>query len=120
MAELETLHCELGDHSWERERKRGKKPKNCPVHKPQIDPVDLEERERLREEKRIEAAAERMRQKITEHAAEARERRCKCVYDPNASWVDLVKMGAGCTGSTHGGAGWVCPELDRLRRSLQG
>jgi hypothetical protein len=28
------LHCQLGNHDWERESKRGRKPINCPVHAP--------------------------------------------------------------------------------------
>lgn len=35
-AETETLHCEAGDHEWARERKRGKKPVNCPEHAAEI------------------------------------------------------------------------------------
>lgn len=31
---IEKLYCENGQHSWERESKRGKKPKNCPDHMP--------------------------------------------------------------------------------------
>lgn len=27
-----TLHCVAGDHPWEREKKRGVRPKNCPEH----------------------------------------------------------------------------------------
>lgn len=34
-ATTEKLYCELGQHSWERERVRGVKPKSCPEHKPQ-------------------------------------------------------------------------------------
>lgn len=123
MAELETLHCVLGDHDWERERKRGKKPQNCPTHKPVASEADLEERERLREERRIAAAVERNRATILAHAAEAKQRGCKCKYDPDASWIELVRMGSGCTGSDGSigsGGGWVCPELDRLRRDMNG
>lgn len=28
----ELLHCQLGDHPWNRERKRGRKPTSCPEH----------------------------------------------------------------------------------------
>lgn len=30
----ESLRCTLGDHDWQRDRKRGVKPKNCPDHAP--------------------------------------------------------------------------------------
>lgn len=29
---LITLHCESGDHPWERPSQRGRKPRNCPTH----------------------------------------------------------------------------------------
>jgi hypothetical protein len=29
---METLFCEIGQHEWERESKRGRKPSNCPEH----------------------------------------------------------------------------------------
>lgn len=32
-----TLHCKAGNHSWERERKRGRKPENCPEHSPKAE-----------------------------------------------------------------------------------
>lgn len=121
MPELETLHCALGDHDWQRERKRGKKPQNCPTHKPVVEAVDLEERERIQAERRAAATAERIRSVIKAHAKTARERGCKCKYDPNMSMMDLQHMGAGCKGSTpNGGGGWVCAELDLLRRTLKG
>lgn len=31
---MRTLHCQLGDHDWQREPQRGQLPKNCPIHKP--------------------------------------------------------------------------------------
>lgn len=32
------LHCLIGDHKWEREAKRGRKPSSCPDHKPIASP----------------------------------------------------------------------------------
>lgn len=34
MPETRTLHCALGDHSWERPAQRGRVPANCPDHQP--------------------------------------------------------------------------------------
>lgn len=31
---MRTLHCEIGDHDWERESQRGRLPRNCPTHQP--------------------------------------------------------------------------------------
>lgn len=60
MAESETLHCEKGNHDWTREKKRGKKPKNCPDHTPQPTPaLDPEERIRRQQEGRRAKQAER-------------------------------------------------------------
>lgn len=36
----EILHCELGNHKWDRERKRGVKPRNCPDHQPVIETTE--------------------------------------------------------------------------------
>jgi hypothetical protein len=35
------LHCEIGNHDWERESKRGRLPKNCPEHSPIKDEIKL-------------------------------------------------------------------------------
>lgn len=53
MAEFVTLHCELGDHDWERPKARGARPKNCPNHQPvAASPLDPEERIRRQQEGR--------------------------------------------------------------------
>lgn len=60
MAELETLHCAKGDHDWTREKKRGKKPNNCPEHTPEKPaPLDPEERIRRQQEGRKAKQAEK-------------------------------------------------------------
>lgn len=48
----ETLHCEHGDHDWERPIKKGKKPESCPQHSSQTTrtatpPVPLAELQRM-------------------------------------------------------------------------
>jgi hypothetical protein len=37
---VQTLHCEIGNHSWERPSARGVKPHNCPEHKPVGNLID--------------------------------------------------------------------------------
>lgn len=32
MSEMVTLHCETGNHSWERPKQRGRRPHSCPEH----------------------------------------------------------------------------------------
>ena len=29
---MQTLHCQAGDHDWQRQSQRGKRPRNCPSH----------------------------------------------------------------------------------------
>lgn len=50
--ETETLHCEVGDHDWVREKKRGAKPKKCPEHTIVREVLDREERIRRQQEGR--------------------------------------------------------------------
>lgn len=50
---LEVLHCQEGDHEWKRERKRGRKPVNCPDHRPVLETLESQERlDRLAEGRR--------------------------------------------------------------------
>jgi hypothetical protein len=59
LSDTVTLFCEEGQHSWERERRRGKAPKNCPDHKPSRAKLSPEEAQRRRQEGRARAKAER-------------------------------------------------------------
>jgi hypothetical protein len=61
MADTDTLFCEAGQHEWQREKKRGKKPKNCPDHQPIVSKATMppEEAARRRAEGRARAKAER-------------------------------------------------------------
>lgn len=63
---LETLHCKIGDHDFERERKRGVKPRNCPEHKPVVESSGRGRGANIEamHEGRRKAAAERARQGI--------------------------------------------------------
>lgn len=38
---MTTLHCEIGNHSWERESQRGRPPKNCPDHQSIKDKIKI-------------------------------------------------------------------------------
>src|SRR4051794_35698878 len=52
MAETVMLFCEIGQHEWQREKRRGAKPKNCPNHQPVKETLDPEERIRRQQEGR--------------------------------------------------------------------
>jgi hypothetical protein len=43
-AASETLHCEAGDHDWQRPRTPGTKPRSCPAHRSKRTDVDLGQR----------------------------------------------------------------------------
>lgn len=60
------LHCEAGNHKWERESQRGRRPINCPEHT--VAPEAKPRAEETEEEKL--ARMERLRQKREEKSAE--------------------------------------------------
>lgn len=45
--------------------------------------------------------------------------RCRCQLRANMTLDELMRLGAGCTGSRGiGDVGWVCPRLNEVRRKL--
>jgi hypothetical protein len=44
MAEMVELHCEFGDHNWQRPKQKGARPKNCPEHTAEINAAKEEAR----------------------------------------------------------------------------
>ena len=60
--ETVTLHCQLGDHSWERPKQRGKRPFNCPEHAPEKPTSGLSRNESLAvaRQTRADAAADQL------------------------------------------------------------
>jgi hypothetical protein len=41
---MDELHCELGNHKWQRAKQRGRKPFNCPLHQPEKVTVETTEK----------------------------------------------------------------------------
>jgi hypothetical protein len=58
----QTLFCEAGQHSFERETKRGVKPRNCPQHQPKI--VTERKQRRLTPEHKAKMKAGRERKRL--------------------------------------------------------
>lgn len=115
---IETLYCKAGEHEWDRERKRGKKPVNCPEHTTAREQAD---REAHMEKMRLarEAAAAARRAAIIAETIETQEAQgCRCPIKATMTLRGLNRLSGGCTGVQMGGPGWVCPVLDRLRRRL--
>jgi DNA-directed RNA polymerase specialized sigma24 family protein len=107
----ETLFCEAGKHDWTRDRKRGKKPRNCPQHQTEKDTADREERLRKMAEGRERAQAEERRRKLEEVLNKPLRESCTCVIKPDVTLEELKRM-RGCK------EGYVCSRLDRARRAL--
>lgn len=57
MSETVTLHCQLGNHSWERPKQRGKRPFNCPEHAPEKPTTGLSRDESLAHARQTRASA---------------------------------------------------------------
>lgn len=117
MAETVTLWCELGEHHWERPRKRGRKPINCPEHQP----VAIDQPAKISVVSRGDALAKAREVRVSrsdERVWEAIERilttqTCNCDLRPGMKADDLRELGAGCTAPRY-----VCPVLDAYRRRL--
>lgn len=98
----ETLICEVGDHEWQRERQRGKKPSRCPEH-------------------RSPAISAPPSNKTTDHQASViaaileapRASGCRCRLSPTSTPAQIRTLGGGCTMPS-----FVCPILDTVRRQL--
>jgi hypothetical protein len=119
MTVTETLTCTKGQHEWQRERKRGKKPVNCPEHT--ITKIVMTEAQREAAElRKIAARAERTERekkgKLMEKLAETKARypKCTCPFPKNPTVEQVVSVSPGC-GDTKSG---VCPRLDALRRAF--
>lgn len=59
MEETDTLYCKAGEHEWERPKKRGMKPANCPEHTEQKKTITREEHQKRLREGRERARKER-------------------------------------------------------------
>jgi hypothetical protein len=41
---MDELHCEAGNHKWQRAKQRGRKPFNCPLHQPEKVTAEITEK----------------------------------------------------------------------------
>lgn len=126
---LQTLHCQIGNHEWTRETKRGRKPINCPEHKPAIAVVnpkpisgyegDVQRRvlttaqqKKMATARKHKSASEREK-KIREIMASPKAERCKCGITPKSTDDELRAMCLhSCTPN------YVCPTLDTCMRTV--
>lgn len=117
------LHCEIGDHDWERPTKRGPKPKNCPDHTPYLNvaPSTPEEEERLARKKVAEAERRRRaaeagrRAKLAAAIRETGRKYPACSCDLNSqTTIKKVATMKGCCDPYY-----VCGRLDAIRRDFK-
>ena len=99
----EELWCEFGDgHSWQRESRRGKKPRCCPTHAPQINSKSTPA-----------VSTARTQDVIAEILNSPRAANCHCKISPNSTPAEIRAEGAGCTSPYY-----ICSTLDTVRRKL--
>lgn len=111
MSKTVTLHCEIGNHPWERPSGRGRRPRNCPDHTPQEPSVSKDSPNPLQEGRERKAASNRCKT-IEEIVNHPRASRCYCGITPDMTDDHLKKM-VGCTSPY-----FVCGTLDSVRRTL--
>jgi hypothetical protein len=124
----EKLWCKTGQHFWDRELKRGRKPDICPEHiegEPALAPVEQPqpvhaEEQKARLAKNLEKARLAKRSNADSAIWKSVQSRinvfnCKCDLRPGMRLEELMPPnmpGSGCTDK------WVCPALDAYRRML--
>lgn len=111
----QTLFCKAGQHEWEREVKRGKRPQNCPEHTPTpatVLPVDGEDPLVKARRKSAATRTKKAQELIWDQVQSYRKLMggCGCDLRPGMTHDDLLRLGTGCTSN------WVCPVLDKYRR----
>lgn len=112
----QTLHCESGDHDYDWPVKRGRKPRNCPAHKPEPG-TEVKHHEGPEDLSRvIRSTLDRLGKRAIN---------CRCGIVPTMTRQQLTALGAGCTGRVHkpgdlagSDPGYVCPTLDTIRRAI--
>ena len=102
-----TLHCAIGDHDWERTSQRGKRPLNCPEHKPSLDEVV----KKIGPTQIISGPARE--QAIREIIEAEFATNCTCPIEVTMGDDELQALGGGCTDPNH-----VCSILDKVRRRV--
>jgi hypothetical protein len=98
----EELWCEFGEgHSWQRESRRGKKPRCCPTHAPQINSKSTPA-----------VSTARTQDVIAEILKSPRAITCTCPITPDSTAAELRAM-TSCTEPYY-----ICSTLDTVRRKL--
>jgi hypothetical protein len=98
---METLVCEVGNHTWERESRRGKKPKRCPEHSSEINSKSLPA-----------DSTARTQDLIAEILSTPRAASCHCGLTVETSPAEIRAMESCCSPQ------FICPTLDTVRRRL--
>jgi len=99
----EELWCEFGEgHSWQRESRRGKKPRYCPTHVPQINSKSTPA-----------VSTARTQDVIAEILNSPRAANCHCKISADSTPAEIRALEGGCTIPTY-----VCGTLDDIRRKL--
>jgi hypothetical protein len=97
-----TLHCQIGDHDWDRESKRGRYPVNCPEHQPVVE--EVEKKTGLHQIITGEARRAAIEEIIT-------KRPCDCIIHGYMDDDELMHV-------TSCAPHWVCSTLDAVRRRV--
>ena len=100
---MRTLHCEYGGgHDYEAPRRRGRVPRFCPEHTPEISRPNP-----------TAALGKRSSELIEEILKNPRARICHCNLSPESTPEEIRRLKGGCTEPWY-----VCPTLDTVRRTL--
>jgi hypothetical protein len=98
----EELWCEFGDgHSWQRESRRGKKPKLCPEHS------------QINSKSTPAVSTARTQDVIAEILNSPRAASCHCKISSSSTPAEIRALEGGCTMPNY-----VCGTLDDIRRKL--
>lgn len=94
---MRILYCEIGEHDYEAPVKRGRRPRNCPEHRPAFAMPAAHSDAGIR--------------RIIEEAMNADQ--CTCPLRPDMTFDELVALEGGCCEPA-----FICPNLDRVRRRI--
>jgi hypothetical protein len=102
-ARMETLHCAVGDHDFQWERKRGRRPQNCPEHSSAIS--------RAISTSSLTQHQSELIRSILEHPRAAS---CRCGLSSESTPAEIrAKYAHSCTDPQ-----FICPTLDNIGRTL--
>lgn len=105
MTQYKILHCGAGNHEYDWPVKRGKRPANCPGHKPSKQPISFSKTEDI---------SGKIRSVLDFH--QQRGTPCDCGIISQMTRDELTSLRAGCTEGVGFVSGYVCPVLDSVRR----